>query len=181
MLQEVIRKSFGRLLKKVIRGRGPGVIDPCPLPRTPSPNPINGICLRQPGKFSNLHPTKLRGRWFFNSLLGPAQRWETVKCSRTRFQVSTRRASRILPGPGSTLCYRSRKPEQAPLRRRLREIAAVRVRYGYRRIPTLLQREGWRVNHQRVYRPLETYSNTHSTLRTGSKILTPGPCKLSVP
>lgn len=48
--------------------------------------------------------------------------------------------------------YRSRRPEQAPLRRRIREIAAVRVRYGYRRIHTLLRREGWRINHKRVYR-----------------------------
>jgi putative transposase len=35
---------------------------------------------------------------------------------------------------------------------RLRELAAARVRYGYRRLHVLLQREGWRVNHKRVYR-----------------------------
>jgi putative transposase len=35
---------------------------------------------------------------------------------------------------------------------RIREIAAVRVRYGYKRIYVLLKREGWRVNHKRVYR-----------------------------
>lgn len=35
---------------------------------------------------------------------------------------------------------------------RLREIAAVRVRYGYKRIHVLLRREGWTVNHKRVYR-----------------------------
>jgi putative transposase len=28
----------------------------------------------------------------------------------------------------------------------------VRVRYGYRRIHPLLRREGWDVNHKRVYR-----------------------------
>ena len=68
------------------------------------------------------------------------------------YQVSIRRAARTLPGPRSTLYYRSRKPEQAPLRHRIREIAAIRVRYGYRRIHTLLQGEGWLVNHKRVYR-----------------------------
>ena len=36
--------------------------------------------------------------------------------------------------------------------RRLREIAAVRVRYGYPRIHVLLRREGWAVNRKRVYR-----------------------------
>ena len=35
---------------------------------------------------------------------------------------------------------------------RIREIAAVRVRYGYPRIHVLLRREGWAVNRKRVYR-----------------------------
>ena len=34
----------------------------------------------------------------------------------------------------------------------LREIAMVRVRYGFGRIFTLLRREGWKDNHKRVYR-----------------------------
>lgn len=38
------------------------------------------------------------------------------------------------------------------MRRRLRELAAVRVRYGYRRLPVLLRREGWRINQKRVDR-----------------------------
>ncbi len=39
-----------------------------------------------------------------------------------------------------------------PLRMRLRELAAVRLSYGYRRLHVLLRREGWRVNHKLVYR-----------------------------
>jgi len=35
---------------------------------------------------------------------------------------------------------------------RIKEIAAVRVRYGYRRIHVLLRREGWTINVKRVYR-----------------------------
>jgi putative transposase len=35
---------------------------------------------------------------------------------------------------------------------RIKELAAVRVRYGYKRIHVLLQREGWNINHKRVYR-----------------------------
>jgi putative transposase len=35
---------------------------------------------------------------------------------------------------------------------RIRDIAAARVRYGYRRVHVLLRREGWRINHKRVYR-----------------------------
>jgi len=35
---------------------------------------------------------------------------------------------------------------------RLKELAAARVSYGYRRLYILLRREGWHVNHKRVYR-----------------------------
>ena len=35
---------------------------------------------------------------------------------------------------------------------RIKEIASVRKRYGYRRIHVLLLREGWKINHKRVYR-----------------------------
>ena len=35
---------------------------------------------------------------------------------------------------------------------RIREITAVRVHYGYRRVHVMLQREGWKDNHKRVYR-----------------------------
>jgi putative transposase len=42
--------------------------------------------------------------------------------------------------------------DQTALRMRLRDLAAARVRYGYRRLHVLLQREGWQVNHKRVYR-----------------------------
>lgn len=35
---------------------------------------------------------------------------------------------------------------------RIRDLAAARVRYGYRRVHVLLAREGWKVNHKRVFR-----------------------------
>lgn len=46
--------------------------------------------------------------------------------------------------------YRSVRPRQEALRARLRELAAVRVRSGYRQLHTFLRREGWVVNHKRV-------------------------------
>jgi putative transposase len=42
--------------------------------------------------------------------------------------------------------------EQAALRIRLRDLAYTRASYGYRRLHVLLQREGWEINHKRVYR-----------------------------
>ena len=68
------------------------------------------------------------------------------------WQVSIRRACSVLRFRRSTYHYKSRRPSQAALRKRIREIAETRVRYGYRRIHVLLEREGWQVNHKRVYR-----------------------------
>jgi len=48
--------------------------------------------------------------------------------------------------------YYSQRRDDRSLRMRIREIAETRVRYGYLRIHILLRREGWRVNHKRVYR-----------------------------
>jgi putative transposase len=71
---------------------------------------------------------------------------------RTCFRVSIRRACRAVPAARSSYHYRSIRPDQAPLRKRIREIAEMRVRYGYRRVHILLRREGWLVNVKRVRR-----------------------------
>jgi putative transposase len=68
------------------------------------------------------------------------------------YKVSERRACRVLNLQRSSYRYQSVADEQAALRIRIRDLAAARVSYGYRRIHVLLQREGWRVNHKRVYR-----------------------------
>ena len=52
----------------------------------------------------------------------------------------------------SSYRYQSVADEQAVLRIRLKDLAQARVSYGYRRLHVLLQREGWQVNHKRVYR-----------------------------
>ena len=82
----------------------------------------------------------------------PAQKRAVVGYFRAGFRVSERRACRIAGVPRSTCRYRSRARDQSPLRGRLRDLAAARVRYGYRRLHILLQREGWTVNHKRIYR-----------------------------
>lgn len=71
---------------------------------------------------------------------------------RAIWQVSIRRACDVLKAERSSYHYKSRRPSQAALIKRIREIAETRVRYGYRRIHVLLQREGWQVNAKRVYR-----------------------------
>lgn len=82
----------------------------------------------------------------------PVQKRAVVGYFRAGFRVSERRACRVAGVPHSTCRYRSRAQDQSLLRGRLRDLARARVRYGYRRLHVLLQREGWTVNHKRVYR-----------------------------
>ena len=79
------------------------------------------------------------------------------------FGVSERRTCRILCLCRATKRYTSRRDPQDALRQRLRELAAVRVRFGYRRLTILLRREGWHVNAKRVYR---LYSQEGLAVRT---------------
>jgi putative transposase len=82
----------------------------------------------------------------------PSRRREVVGHLRTVYDVSERRACRVTGFARTTQRYRSRRDPQTELRIRLRELAAARVRYGYRRLHVLLRREGWPVNAKRVYR-----------------------------
>jgi putative transposase len=63
----------------------------------------------------------------------------------------------------ASLRYQSYRDPQDALRMRLREVAASRVRFGYRRLTVLLRREGWRVNAKRIYR---LYTEEGLTVRT---------------
>jgi len=82
----------------------------------------------------------------------PARKRQLVDHARATWRVSIRRACRALPVERSSYHYRSRRAGQAQLTERIKEMAATRVRYGYRRIHVLLRREGWSVNAKRVYR-----------------------------
>lgn len=66
--------------------------------------------------------------------------------------LSERCACRYVGVALSSQRYRSRRPPAHELRARLRVHAEARPRWGYRRLHVLLQREGARVNHKRVYR-----------------------------
>ena len=46
--------------------------------------------------------------------------------------------------------YRSRRPDDATARVRLRELASIRRRFGYRRLHILLRREGIVMNHKKL-------------------------------
>lgn len=82
----------------------------------------------------------------------PGRRRELVRYLQDRYRVSERRGCAVLRFDRSSHRYRSYRDDQAFLRYRIREIAASRIRYGYRRIYVALRREGMVVNHKRVRR-----------------------------
>ena len=59
----------------------------------------------------------------------------------------------VIGADRTSMRYCSRRPDDSVLRVRLRELAAARRRFGYRRLHVLLRREGAQVNHKRL-RPL---------------------------
>jgi putative transposase len=71
---------------------------------------------------------------------------------KTVWGISIRRACGVLLAPRSSHHYQPHGDDQAELKKRIKEIAETRVRYGYRRIHVLLLREGWKVNPKRIYR-----------------------------
>jgi putative transposase len=69
-----------------------------------------------------------------------------------RFGLSQRRICGLVELDRNTLRYRSRRPDDRLLRKRIREIAEAKRRYGCPRIYVRLRREGWMVNHKKVER-----------------------------
>mgnify|MGYP002413697848 FL=1 len=82
----------------------------------------------------------------------PAARREAVAHLRIAFEVSERRACSTLGADRTSIRYRSRRRSDAVARARLRELAAVRRRFGYRRLHILLSREGIIMNHKKFRR-----------------------------
>jgi putative transposase len=73
-----------------------------------------------------------------------------VQWVREHDRVSERHACRLVGIGRSTLRYCAhQRTDESLLRLRLRELAAVRPRFGYRRLHVLLRREGVIVNHKR--------------------------------
>ncbi len=85
-------------------------------------------------------------------MVTPAAKREAVAHVRSAFELSERRACRIIGCVRMTVRYCSRRPADTELRDRLRALAHERRRFGYRRLHVLLRREGFVVNHKRLFR-----------------------------
>lgn len=82
----------------------------------------------------------------------PVSKREIVRYLMNRYGVATKRACGCIRLRRSVYYYRSIRDPLTALKQRTREIAAARVRFGYRRILMLLRREGWEVGKHRLYR-----------------------------
>jgi putative transposase len=66
--------------------------------------------------------------------------------------MSERRACKATGFCRMTVRYRTTRVDDASLRERMKAIARERRRFGYRRLHVLLRREGFQVNHKRLFR-----------------------------
>jgi putative transposase len=85
-------------------------------------------------------------------VVSPQARREAVGVLTAERGLGVTRACGLLGISRSLYGYRSRRSPALELRSRIAELAAMKRRYGYRRIHVLLRREGWSVNHKRTYR-----------------------------
>lgn len=85
-------------------------------------------------------------------MVTPAARRMAAAHLRVAYAMSERRACRVLGVDRSSVRYAALRPEDGPLRERLKTLAQERRRFGYRRLHVLLRREGHAVNRKRVQR-----------------------------
>src|SRR3974377_2538706 len=85
-------------------------------------------------------------------MVTPAASREAFSHVRSAVELSERRACRMIGCVRMTVRYCPRRPPDTKLRERLKALAHERRRFGYRRLLVLLRREGFIVNHKRLFR-----------------------------
>ena len=70
---------------------------------------------------------------------------------RSQYQASERRVCGLMSIAVSSYRYRSIRSDEL-LREQLVRLAREKPRYGYRRLQVLIERQGGRVNHKRLWR-----------------------------
>jgi putative transposase len=85
-------------------------------------------------------------------MVTPGAKREAVAHAREHHGLSERRACQLIGVSRRVVRYQSARSDDAALRARLRELAAERRRFGYRRLGYLLAREGMKPNHKKLLR-----------------------------
>src|SRR6187401_143844 len=88
----------------------------------------------------------------FKKMVTPAAKRQAVAHLCSSFEVSQRRACEVIGADRSSVRYLSLRPDDAAIRSRLRELAAVRRRFGYRRLLLMIRSEGVLINHKKLRR-----------------------------
>lgn len=78
-------------------------------------------------------------------MVTPRARREATTYLRQSFEMSERRACRVIGTDRTSVRYRATRPDDGGLRERLKALAQERRRFGYR-LHVLLRREGHAVN-----------------------------------
>jgi len=82
----------------------------------------------------------------------PAAHREAAGYLQSTWEMSERRACRVIGIDRTSVRYQATRPDDGALRERLKALAQERRRFGYRRLHVLLLREGHAVNRKRVQR-----------------------------
>jgi putative transposase len=85
-------------------------------------------------------------------MVTPGAKRDAVAHARGCYGLSERRACHLIGIARRVARYQPSRPDDTDLRQRLRELAAVRRRFGYRRLGYLLAREGLKPNHKKLLR-----------------------------
>ena len=85
-------------------------------------------------------------------MVRPADKREAAAHLQTVFEMNERRACQLIGADRTMIRHRSRRPDDAALRARLRALARQRHRLGYRRLFVLPRRAGETCGKNRVYR-----------------------------
>jgi putative transposase len=82
----------------------------------------------------------------------PAAKRQAVARLKDGFGMSERRACKAIGCCRMTVRYETSRPDERALRERMKAIARERRRFGYRRLLVMLRREGFVVNHKKLFR-----------------------------
>ena len=85
-------------------------------------------------------------------MVTPGAKRDAVAHARNCHGLSERRACHLIGIARRVARYEPRAADDTGLRQRLRELAAARRRFGYRRLGYLLAREGLKPNHKKLLR-----------------------------
>jgi putative transposase len=85
-------------------------------------------------------------------MVTPAAERKAVAHLVDAYGMSERRACKTIGCCRMTMRYKTTRVDDAGLRQRMKAIAHERRRFGYRRLHVLLKREGYVINHKKLFR-----------------------------